>query len=102
MHSTVVQRRVIINIEIVCGATVKVDVDQNCAALGIGYIGLRDCVITTLSGVDLPNPFFAALDQCASRPGAPAASLLVACRNKAVQPSKEIVEMTNNWSILSF
>ena len=55
MHSTVVQRRVIVNIEIVCCATVKVDVDQNCAALGIGYIGLRDCVVTTLSGVDLPK-----------------------------------------------
>jgi hypothetical protein len=45
------------------------------------------------SVLELPNPFFAALGQCASMPGAPGASLLVVCPNKAVQLDNEIIDI---------
>src|SRR6266478_727312 len=49
---------------------------------------------------DVPKPFFAALGQCASRPGPPAANLLVVCPNKAVQPRIDIVEIRRGRSIV--
>jgi hypothetical protein len=50
---------------------------------------------------DVPNPFFAALGQCASLPGAPGARALVACANKAEQEKSQIVEMTISRSIFA-
>jgi hypothetical protein len=44
--------------------------------------------------VEVPNPFLAALGQCASSPGAPGATLLVASANKGAQEKPMIVEMT--------
>jgi hypothetical protein len=48
---------------------------------------------------EVPKPFFAALGQCASKPGAPGARLLVACPNKAGQLNNDTVAMTMNRSI---
>src|SRR5678815_3958585 len=51
---------------------------------------------------DVPNPFFAALGQCASSPGAPGASPLVDCPDKAEQPSKvnDVMAMNRNMTEL--
>jgi hypothetical protein len=50
---------------------------------------------------EVPNPFFAALGQCASIPGAPGAIRLVACANKVEQQSIETVDMTMDRSMMT-
>jgi hypothetical protein len=50
----------------------------------------------------VPNPFLAALVQCASRPGAPGATALVACANKADGLSNRIVEIAIDRNMMAF
>jgi hypothetical protein len=51
---------------------------------------------------EVPKPFFAALGQCASPPGAPGAVWLVACANKAGQGKSRNVEMKISRDITLF
>jgi hypothetical protein len=50
---------------------------------------------------EVPNPFLAALGQCASLPGAPGASTLVVCANKPEHEKSKIVEMTISRNIFA-
>src|SRR6185503_12873728 len=55
MHAAVTERRIVKNIEFRISLTIKIDINEYCAALRIGDVRLRNRVSATLRSVDLPE-----------------------------------------------